>query len=89
MTFLLEIKALIEKININYKFDIIETTKKIRNIDSYSYRDNTHRLQTNSTTWAALFDSLCGSGATNKHLPSFIFNVEKKYQKVMSLNLIS
>jgi DNA polymerase I len=83
VTFLLEIKALIEKININYKFDIIETTKKIRNIDSYSYRDNTHRLQTNSTTWAALFDSLCGSGATNKHLPSFIFNVEKKYQKLL------
>ena len=83
IAFLDEIKDLIEKININYKFEIIRTSKGIRTINKYSYEDTTHRLQSNSTTWTALFESLCGSGSANKHLPSFIYNVEKKYQELL------
>jgi len=83
VAFLNEIKALIERINVDYKFDIIQTSKGIKTVQSYSYEDITHKLQSNSTTWTALFESLCGSGSANKHLPSFIYNIEKKYQKLL------
>jgi DNA polymerase elongation subunit (family B) len=83
LAFLNEIKNLFTQININYKFDILRVTKGIRNIESYSYEDTTYRLQSNSLTWAAFFKSLCGFGSANKHLPSFIYNIDKKYQKVL------
>ncbi|HEY0088677.1 MAG TPA: DNA polymerase domain-containing protein, partial [Candidatus Lokiarchaeia archaeon] len=36
-----------------------------------------------SITWTAFFRSLCGAGSSNKHLPTFIFNVEKKYKELL------
>jgi len=78
--FLKEIKEIMENINKNYKIEIIRAAKGIRIIQQYRYEDTTHRIQTNSTTWTALFASLCGRGSENKHLPSFIYNIEKKYQ---------
>jgi len=81
--FLNEIKRIWEKIDINHKIEIIRTTKGMRKVQNYEYEDRTHRIQTNSTTWTAFFVSLCGSGSENKHLPSFIYNVEEKYQRLL------
>jgi len=81
--FLNEIKKLWEKIDINHEIEIIRTTKGTKKLENYEYEDKTHRIQINSTTWTAFFISLCGSGSENKHLPSFIYNVEEKYQKLL------
>jgi hypothetical protein len=78
-----EIRQVMERIDFNHKISILRTTKGERTIEEYKYMDNTHRIQTNSTTWTALFKSLCGAGSKNKHLPSFIFNVDKKYQELL------
>ncbi|MFX1293278.1 MAG: DNA polymerase domain-containing protein, partial [Promethearchaeota archaeon] len=78
-----KIKEIMENIDINNKINIIRTTKNIKNEERYNCEDVTYTLQTASTTWTALFASLCGSGSTNKHLPSFIYNIEKKYQKIL------
>jgi len=81
--FLNEIKNIMERIDFNHKISIIRTTKGVRTVQGYTYEDKTNRIQINSTTWTAFFKSLCGAGSENKHLPSFIFNVEKKYQELL------
>jgi len=81
--FLNEIKNIMERIDFNHKISMICTSKGVRTVQGYTYEDKTHRIQTNSTTWTAFFKSLCGAGSENKHLPSFIFNVEKEYQELL------
>ena len=81
--FLNEIKIIMERLDFNHKISIIRKSKGVRSVQGYTYEDKTHRIQTNSTTWTAFFTSLCGAGSGNKHLPSFIFNVEKKYQELL------
>ncbi|NVM30203.1 MAG: DNA-directed DNA polymerase I [Candidatus Helarchaeota archaeon] len=83
ISFLNELKELMKSIDINHTISIIRTTKEIRTVDKYSYEDTTHRIQTNSTTWTAFFASLCGVGSANKHLPTFIYNIERKYQELL------
>ncbi|MFO7795013.1 MAG: DNA polymerase domain-containing protein, partial [Promethearchaeia archaeon] len=83
ISFLNEIKKIIKHIDYNHTISIIRTSKGIRKIQGYEYEDKTHKIQMNSTTWMAFFRSLCGAGSKNKHLPSFIFNVKKKFQKFL------
>ena len=81
--FLNELKEIMKRIDYNHQISILRVSKGERVIQGYKYEDRTYRLQTNSTTWTAFFSSLCGSGSENKHLPQFIFNVEKKYQELL------
>lgn len=81
--FLKEIKNFMGRIDHNHKISILRSSKGEREIQGYKYEDKTHKVQSNSTTWAAFFNSLCGSGSENKHLPSFIYNVERKYQDLL------
>jgi DNA polymerase I len=75
----------------NAKASIIVSNKKKRHLNyctnkkmrSIAYTDKTKKLQMMNGLSAVLFKGLCGQKSAGKHLPSFIFNVGKKYKKVL------
>jgi len=74
---------------IGAKTSIIESNKKIRCIEGYKpYKDNTCKLQMGNMPTAHLFNALCGHGAKNKHMPSFIYNLSKDIQEIFLDSLI-
>jgi len=66
----------------NAKTCIIESSKKMRTLKNGTiYKDETRKLQMMNLISAHLFNALCGHGAKNKHMPSFIYNLDNKNQK--------
>lgn len=71
----------------NAKTCIIPSTKKERTITynnkTIKYFDKTNKLQMMNETSAQLFSCLCGQKSSGKKLPTFIFNVPKKYKLIL------
>ncbi len=75
----------------NAKASIISSTKKKRNLNYHKggktkiivYKDKTKKLQMMNGLAAVLFKELCGQKSRGKRLPDFIFNVGKKYKRML------
>lgn len=71
----------------NAKTCVIPSTKKERtltyNNKTIKYIDKTNKLQMLNETSAQLFSCLCGQKSNGKKLPTFIFNVPKKYKLIL------
>ncbi len=81
---------------INTKTKIIQSTKKKRTLKYLhkgkqkiiNYQDKTLKLQMMNELTAVFFKVLCGQKSNEKKLPTFIFNVEKKYKKILLNKII-
>ncbi len=75
----------------NAKTSIIRSTKEKRNLTYHNngverkitYDDMTYKLQMMNMLSAIFFKELCGQKSYYKKLPSFIYHVEKDYQKYL------
>ncbi|MDD3083895.1 MAG: DNA polymerase domain-containing protein, partial [Candidatus ainarchaeum sp.] len=92
INWLKELEKDYHKLFINAKTCVIQSTKKERTINynnkTIKYFDKTHKLQMMNETSAQLFSCLCGQKSHGKKLPDFIYNVPKKYKKIILEKII-
>ena len=77
-----EISDLAKEINYDAEISTLVTEDGMRNVQGYEYYSKCYRVQMNNLTWGAFFQFLCGKGSSGKKVPSFVFNIEKKYQRM-------
>lgn len=62
---------------------IIESdTKDKRDVDGYTYSDDTYKLQAMNELSAVVFASLCGQKSRGKKVPQFVFSLPSKYKRL-------
>lgn len=66
------------------KCSIIESdVGEIREVNGYSYNDDTYKMQCMNRISASVFSSLCGITSEGKKIPQFAFNLPDEYKEIL------